>query len=428
MRGCPSRSRTYQQESGRAGRDGLEAECLLLYGAGDGAKWRRMIASDDGEAAAGAMAAIAAIERYACGVMCRHRALVAHFGQDLSSENCGACDVCLGELDYAPDPLVLAQKIVSCVARLEQRFGADYTSKVLAGSTDQRIVAARHDRLSTHGLLKDSALRDIRDWVEQLVAQGYLAKRGEYDQLAITPSGRELLRGQAQPRLLRPAVTGEERERGAKQPRQADWEGVDRGLFECLRGLRSTIAQEAGIPSYIVFGDDSLRDMARRRPTTPEGFRQVRGVGEKKLGDYGEIFLSRIDGYCELRGLARDVAPEPTEAPPTARAAPRAQQSRARAASLAIEHFQRGASVAETAAAIGRAKSTTMGYLAEYLREEQVIDPSPWVDSETQRQVEEAAAEVGSSPLKPIHDYLEGRVHYDSIRIVLTCLANREGP
>ena len=210
--GMPKSLEHYQQEAGRAGRDGLPAECLLLYQRGDFATWKRIMESpsadaggDGGEALAGALAALEGISRYCAGVSCRHAALLEHFGQSLEGDNCGACDVCLGELDLVDDALVLGQKIVSCVARLEQRFGADHTTKVLAGSTEERIVSLGHDRLSTYGLLKDARTSDIRDWIEQLVGQGYLERAGEYGVLHITESGMRLLKGDAQPRLLRAA-------------------------------------------------------------------------------------------------------------------------------------------------------------------------------------------------------------------------------
>ncbi|CAN0381588.1 unnamed protein product, partial [Ectocarpus sp. 4 AP-2014] len=164
----------YQQEAGRAGRDSLPAECLLLFSRGDAMTWKRIIeAPNDAEASpesvAAALRALDGVASYASGVTCRHAALVEHFGQSLEGDDCGACDVCLSELDLVDDALVLSQKIISCVARLEQRFGADYTCKVLAGSAEERILSAGHDGLSTYGLLSDKKTQDIRDWVEQLV-------------------------------------------------------------------------------------------------------------------------------------------------------------------------------------------------------------------------------------------------------------------
>lgn len=293
--GMPKSLEHYQQESGRAGRDGLEADCWLLHGGGDAMTWRRLIQTGEATASEGALRSLAAMEDFCKSVTCRHAAIVRYFGQHLQTGNCGACDVCLNELDLADGALAISQKIVSCVARLGQRFGADYTAKVLNGSGEQRIIDNGHDRLSTYGLLEDQGLPAIREWIEQLVGQGFLEKTGEYNILQITESGRGLLDGEATPRLLRPAAP--KRPRSAT-PQSADpWDGVDRGLFESLRRLRLELAEQKQVPAYVVFSDATLREVARLRPSDLPGLRQVKGVGDRKLADYGEIFLARIREY-----------------------------------------------------------------------------------------------------------------------------------
>ncbi|MCU0980975.1 MAG: HRDC domain-containing protein, partial [Pirellulaceae bacterium] len=182
----------------------------------------------------------------------------------------------------------------------------DYTAKVLNGSKEQRIVQLGHDRLSTWGLLQDENPRTIRDWIEQLVSQDYLVKVGEYNQLQVTPAGWRLLRGEVTPRLLRPVRPA----KGAKVPKarvaEDSWQGVDRGLFDELRRLRHEKAAAQQVPAYIVFGDAALRDMARRRPSSLSAFRQVKGVGDKKLADYGQEFVDRIATYCRAHALPMD--------------------------------------------------------------------------------------------------------------------------
>ena len=130
---------------------------------------------------------LAGIDRYCTGVTCRHRAIVGYFGQQLESANCGACDVCLAELDLVEDALVVGQKILSCVFRLDENFGGDYTAQVLAGSREQRILDNGHDKLSTWGILQEHDRKCIRNWIEQLVGQGFLEKKGEYNVLKSRP-------------------------------------------------------------------------------------------------------------------------------------------------------------------------------------------------------------------------------------------------
>jgi len=302
--GMPKSLEHYQQESGRAGRDGLEAECVLLYGAGDYGTWKFLIErSDSDESRRIGLSKLGDMAAYAAGVTCRHRALVRYFGQDLDGESCNACDVCLGNLELAEDALVCAQKILSCVYRLDERFGGDYTAAVLTGSREERLLEKGHDELSTYGLLSEYPKRLVRDWIEQLVGQGCLEKRGEYSLLAITGQGWRVIRGQVTPRLLKPV------ERRRIRSDVDSWEGVDRGLFDALRVLRREIAKEKNVPAYIVFGDAALRDMARRRPGSIAGFLEVSGVGQSKASQYGERFLARIREYARSHGLDSDVEP-----------------------------------------------------------------------------------------------------------------------
>jgi ATP-dependent DNA helicase RecQ len=211
--------------------------------------------------------------------------------------------MCLGELDCIDDSLVTAQKILSCIARLDQRFGGDYTALVLTGSEDKRIIENGHDELSTYGLLRDYSKHIVHDWIEQLTGQDYVEKTGEYNVLNITEKGWRVLRGKDAPRLLKPARKPAE----VSKVVEGSWEGVDKGLFEALRRLRAIIARKKGVPAYIVFGDAALRDMARRRPSTTGGFLEVKGVGEKKLQQYGGDMLDAIKDYCEAASLRMDI-------------------------------------------------------------------------------------------------------------------------
>jgi ATP-dependent DNA helicase RecQ len=301
--GMPKSIEHYQQETGRAGRDGLEAECCLFYSGGDYGVWKNLFRDMEPEAYKITMIKLNKMYSFCTGGVCRHKAVLRYFGQTLEKNNCGACDICLGELDCMKDALVTAQKILSCIIRLEQRFGGAYTAAVLTGSNDKRILENRHDTLSTYGLLSDYSQHTVHDWIEQLEGQECIEKVGDYNVLNVTEKGWRVLKGNETPRLLKSA------EKPAKVSKVVEdsWEGVDRGLFEALRKLRMTIARKKGVPAFVVFGDAVLRDMARRRPSNYMNLLDVKGIGEKKRRQYGELVLGVIKDYCRANSLDMDI-------------------------------------------------------------------------------------------------------------------------
>jgi ATP-dependent DNA helicase RecQ len=292
--GAPRSLEHYQQEAGRAGRDGLPAECVLITAAGDFARWRSLLESR-GEWNDQVRLLMRDMERYATATSCRHRALVEYFGQHLDAAACGACDWCLGELEQVEGSLVLGQKILSAVARTGQRWGVGHVTSVLRGESSETVAARGHHTLSVFGLLKDCGAAEVRGYIEQLTQAGYLARTGDqYPTLQITAAGAELLRGQAacvlfrQPRL----APAERRRRLRRTTRDAGYSSADDALFEALRALRLQLARARGVPPYVIFHDATLRELAQVKPTTADQLLEVPGIGERKAAVYGDAVLA----------------------------------------------------------------------------------------------------------------------------------------
>lgn len=273
----PGNIESYYQEAGRAGRDGLPSEAILLYGAQDLQIQQFFIEQSEAtiDYKQNEYLKLREMNQYAHTQMCLQCYILLYFGE--TGTACGKCSNCLDERE-AIDVTQEAQKVLSCVKRMGERFGKGLVSKVLTGSKDQKISQWKFDQLTTYGLLATWSQKEVTDLIDYLTAEQYLMlSEGQYPLLSVSASGVDVLRGKQ--RVYRKQTV-------VKQLI------IDDELFERLRQLRLTLAQEQGLPPYVIFSDKTLQEMAQKQPTTTLELLQIKGVGQNKLDKYGTTFLA----------------------------------------------------------------------------------------------------------------------------------------
>ncbi len=291
----------YQQETGRAGRDGEPADCILFHAGRDFQLWRSIISKNETTDLDTKLKMLSEMYAFATSARCRHRRLVEYFGQAWTRQKCGACDVCTGGLQALPDSGELAKTLLTGIVRTGQRFGPAYVAEVLAGERTDRVVERGHDACDAFGLLPGRPKNILITWLHQLADQGALGVEGGYGVLRLTSRGAAVLRGSEEAALYGGATAKKagrhpKKEPAAKAPPDegTPLDADGKALFEKLRVLRREIADENNVPAFLVFSDKTLRAMARRRPTTKSAMLQVHGVGFIKLESFGERFLQAI--------------------------------------------------------------------------------------------------------------------------------------
>ncbi|NMB78322.1 MAG: DNA helicase RecQ [Methanomicrobiales archaeon] len=283
----PRSLEAYYQETGRAGRDGLSGECILLFSKSDAARLRSLAAHDSpgGSALRIALAKLQAMTDFCETTSCRRRQILRYFGEAYPHDTCGSCDTCENPVGMA-DCTEAACLIARCILALSGRFGSDLISDVLRGSKGTKITGNGFDLLSVYGKGKQYSRTQYRSWIAELVRQGFLERTGDqYPVIGLTARGRELLAGRVTVMLPAPVP-------GPAAPGAAPVQDTaDAVLFEKLKGLRKELAGKYSVLPYMIFPDKCLKEMAAIRPLDRAGLATISGVGPYKLTRYGPAFL-----------------------------------------------------------------------------------------------------------------------------------------